>query len=101
VTHRHPGFWDNPEGFDPDRFLPAPMAWRPTCAYFPFGAGQRLCIGANLAMLEAQLILARISQRYRLDLLPGFAVRPKPGITLRPAAGLPMTLHPRQGPGTS
>jgi cytochrome P450 len=101
VTHRHPGFWDNPEGFDPDRFLPEPMASRPTCAYFPFGAGQRLCIGANLAVLEAQLILARISQRYRLDLVPGFAVRPKPGITLRPAGGLPMTLHPRQGPGTS
>lgn len=94
VTHRHPDFWDNPEGFDPDRFLPERLAGQPPLAYLPFGAGQRLCIGSNFAMLEALTILAVVVPCYRLDLVPGFPVEPKPGITLRPRHGLRMTLHP-------
>jgi cytochrome P450 len=94
VTHRHPEFWDNPEGFDPDRFLPERSAGQPSLAYLPFGAGQRLCIGSNFAMLEALTILAVVVPRYRLDLVPGHPVEPKPGITLRPRHGLLMTLHP-------
>jgi cytochrome P450 len=97
VTHRHPDFWDNPEGFDPDRFDSA-RAEPPPQAYIPFGAGQRLCIGQPLAMLEAQVILAMTAQRFRLDLVPGARAEPLPGITLRVRDGLPMTVHPAQAP---
>lgn len=89
VTHRHPRYWDNPEGFDPDRFLPGSA--HP--AYLPFGLGQRLCIGQNFAMMEAVLICAMVLRRFRLDLVPGFAVEPRPGITLRTRHGVLMTLH--------
>src|SRR5262249_24265887 len=97
LTHRHPDFWDDPEGFDPERFSPARSAGRPTYAYFPFGGGPRLCIVNGFAMMEAQLLLATIAQRAELDLLPGARVSPEPVVTLRPRGGLPMRVAQRAG----
>ena len=94
VTHRHPACWEEPERFDPDRFLPARAAGRPAFAYFPFGGGPRRCIGSAFATIEIQLILVQVAQRYRLGLLPGARVIPTGGLTLRPRAGLPMLLSP-------
>jgi cytochrome P450 len=94
VTHRHPDFWPNPEGFDPDRFGPEQSARRAPYSYIPFGGGQRLCIGNHFALMEAQVIVALVALTYRLDLLPGFPVEPLPGITLRTRRGLPMRLFP-------
>ena len=93
VIHRHPDFWINPEQFDPERFSPERTADRPRYAYVPFGAGPRLCIGNNFAMLEAQLVTAMVAQAYRLRLVPGHPVKPQPGITLRTRHGLLMTLQ--------
>lgn len=95
ATHRHPRYWDDPEVFDPDRFTPARSEGRPAFAYFPFGGGPRVCIGNAFAMMEAQLILTMISQRFRLELTPGARVTPERGITLRPAPTLPMLLRAR------
>ncbi|MEZ4300242.1 MAG: cytochrome P450 [Polyangiaceae bacterium] len=88
VTHRHPAFWVNPEGFDPERFLPERAAEIHRHAYFPFGAGPRICIGQGFAMIEAVLLLATLAQRFRLDLVPGHPVIPQPSITLRPRHGI-------------
>jgi cytochrome P450 len=93
ATHRHPAVWERPEEFDPERFTPERSAGRPHFAYFPFGGGPRLCIGSNFAMMEAQLILATVAQRYRLRLVPGLPVEPQFLVTLRPRYGMPMTLH--------
>jgi len=93
VTHRHPAFWENPEGFDPERFAPERSAGRPRFAYFPFGGGPRLCIGNSFALQEAQLILATIARQYQLDLVPGHPVALHPLITLRPRYGMPMTVR--------
>jgi cytochrome P450 len=92
VTHRHPAFWPNPEGFDPDRFAPEAEKQRPRYAYFPFGGGPRQCIGNNFAMMESQLILGTILPRFRPWLVPGHPVVPEPLITLRPRYGLQMGL---------
>jgi cytochrome P450 len=94
-THRHPAFWEEPEVFDPERFNPERSAGRPRFAYFPFGGGPRQCIGNSFAMMEAQLVLATVAQRYALRLVPGHAVEIQVLPTLRPRHGLPMTLHPR------
>jgi cytochrome P450 len=94
VTHRHPACWEEPERFDPDRFMPGRAAARPAFAYFPFGGGPRRCIGSAFATIEIQLILVQVAQRYRLGLLPGAHVIPAGGLTLRPHAGLPMLLSP-------
>ncbi|MCG8348137.1 MAG: cytochrome P450 [Chloroflexales bacterium] len=95
TMHRNPAYWDNPEGFDPERFTPEKQAARPRFAYFPFGGGPRICIGNNFALMESQLILAMISQRYRLHLVSGHPVAPQTMITLRPRYGILMTLHQR------
>ena len=94
-THRHPAFWEEPEVFDPERFTPERSAGRPHFAYFPFGGGPRQCIGNTFAMMEAQLVLATIAQRYSLRLVPGHSVVPQVLLTMRPRYGLPMTIHPR------
>jgi cytochrome P450 len=95
ATHRDPALWDNPEGFDPDRFDPRQEASRPRYAYFPFGGGPHLCIGAGFAMMEAQILLATLANRLRLDLLPGHPVEIEPLVTLRPRNGIRMTVRAR------
>jgi cytochrome P450 len=93
VTHRHPDFWENPEGFDPDRFTPERAAGLHRMAYFPFSGGPRKCIGNSFAMMQMPIVLAMVDQRFRLDLLPGEQVVPEPAISLRPRDPLLMTLE--------
>ncbi len=94
VTHRRADVWPNPEGFDPDRFLPGVGTDRPRFAYVPFGGGPHLCIGNSFALVEAQLILATVAQRYHLALVPGQEITVAPLVTLRPKHGMRMSLHP-------
>ena len=94
VTHRHPEFWDNPDTFEPERFTRGDEE-RPRFAYFPFGGGPRICIGNNFALMEAQLLLATLAQRYRFTLVPQRPVVPEATVTLRPKYGIQMTLHQR------
>ena len=82
VTHRLPDIWANPETFDADRFLPERIRERPRFAYYPFSAGPRQCVGAGLAMLEAQMIISMAAQKYRVTAPPGFAPGLKPRISL-------------------
>lgn len=95
TTHRHPEFWQRPEEFDPERFTPENIKGRPRFAYFPFGGGARVCIGQNLALLEAQLAIATIAQRYQVDLLPGQQIVPDPTFTLIPRGVVSATLKRR------
>jgi cytochrome P450 len=95
VLHRRPALWPDPDRFDPDRFTPEHEAARPKFAYIPFGGGPRGCIGNHFAMIEAQLIVASIAQRYRVELLPDQQIRPEPLITLRPAPGVRARLMKR------
>ena len=69
VMHRDPRCWPDPERFDPERWLRDP-AGRPRFAYFPFGAGNRVCIGESFAWNEAIVVLAALAQRWRLALDP-------------------------------
>lgn len=88
VMHHHPAYWENPEGFDPERFVEEEHKKRPRFAYFPFAAGPRMCIGWHFAMMELVTCVATIMQRVKLNLTPGFEVVPEPTITLRPADGV-------------
>lgn len=95
TTHRHPEFWERPEEFDPERFTPDKIKSRPKFSYFPFGGGARVCIGQNLALLEAQLAIATIAQRYQIDLLPGQNIVPDPTFTLIPKGVVAATITRR------
>jgi cytochrome P450 len=94
IMHHHPSLWPNPEVFDPERFTPENLEGRPRHAFMPFGAGPRLCIGDQFAIMEAQFILAMMTQRFRARLAPGARGEHKAVTTLRPKSGMPMFLDP-------
>jgi len=92
VLHHLPEVWGDPYAFRPERWEPSQARAIPPGAYFPFGAGPRMCIGMPFAQLEARLLLATILQRFTPELVPGWPVVPRPRITLRPKFGIQMTL---------
>jgi cytochrome P450 len=94
ATHHDPAFWPDPDRFDPDRFSPGRAADRPRGAYFPFGGGPRICLGASFAMMEAQLITAMMVQRFRPALIPGHRPAPIAASSLKTRDGMQMTLGP-------
>lgn len=99
AVHRDPRWWDAPERFDPDRFLPERSEGRPKFAYFPFSGGQRKCIGDHFAKMEAALILGTLVQRFDLRMDESHAVELDPGVTLRPKHGIKLFLTERRSAG--
>ena len=93
--HRDPTWFDDPDRFDPDRFLGQRREALPKYAYIPFGAGPRVCVGNNFALMEVKLVLATTAQRFALRLLPGQAIEKEALVTLRPRHGIRMRLEMR------
>ncbi len=77
-THRHPAFWAAPLEFDPDRFAPERAAGIHPLAHFPFGAGPRKCLGANLGPRVIELVTLMLLRRHALRFRPRFAGDPVP-----------------------
>lgn len=96
AVQRSPHYFDDPLMFNPERFSPENEKLIPRYAYFPFGGGPRVCIGNSFAMMEAQLILATIAQRFSLSLMPDQAVEIDPLVTMGPKHGLRMRVKVRQ-----
>lgn len=83
VLHRHRRLWDDPDAFDPGRFLPGRTA--PTrFSYLPFGAGPRVCIGAQFALSEAVLSLARLCAAFRIEPASDEPILPVAVVTTQP-----------------
>src|SRR5437868_9804700 len=95
ATHRDARFFDQPLEFKPERWTPEFEARLPKYAYFPFGAGPRVCIGASFAMMEMILVLATIGRQFRLELVPNHPVETYPAMSLRPKDGVKITIHAR------
>ena len=101
ITHRDGRWWRDPLAFTPGRWLGADGTFdeaapgQPRGAYFPFGMGRRVCVGESFAWTEAVLVLAALAREWAPALVPGTPVDVRPGVTLRPLHGLPMTLHRR------
>lgn len=92
--HRRADYFAAPEAFMPERMLSDAKKARPRHYYLPFGAGPRVCIGSHFALLEAQLCLATMVQRAKMQLLVTH-VEPEPLVTLRPKGGLPALVELR------
>jgi unspecific monooxygenase len=95
VLHRHRRLWRDPDGFDPARFLPGAEP-PPRFAYLPFGAGPRICVGAQFALTEATLVLARLLRTFRLRLAGPGTVIPRGLITTQPDRPVRFVLTPRR-----
>jgi cytochrome P450 len=96
VVHRHRLLWDNPDLFDPTRFLPGAARRVERYTFMPFGSGPRTCLGAAFAHQEVIIGLTLLLKNFELRLLPGQTVWPTQGITLRPRDPLLMTAKMRQ-----
>jgi cytochrome P450 len=88
IVHRHRRLWRDPLKFDPSRFAAEVKAARHRCAYMPFGAGPRTCVGGTFAMVEGKTMLATLLDRASFALPEGERPTPFARITLRPKEGL-------------
>lgn len=101
ALHRSPRWWESSLAFRPQRWIDSDGAFsedapgQPRGAWFPFGWGNRRCIGEQFAWTEATLVLATLAQRWAPRLVPGTDIDPMPAVTLRTRAGMPMSLHRR------
>ncbi len=94
VLHRHRRRWTNPDAFDPSRFLPDAEP-APRFTYLPFGSGPRVCVGAQFALAEATLVLARLIQAFDVEIADDQPVRPMAIVTTTPDRVVPFRLKPR------
>ncbi|MBK8725518.1 MAG: cytochrome P450 [Holophagaceae bacterium] len=94
VLHRHPEHWDDPERFDPARFL----GDEEHAAYLPFGMGPHTCLGMHFALAEAVAVLAVLLPRFRFAPVEPVPPRPIAGLTLRLPAGTRLRLEALEGP---
>lgn len=94
VVQRHRARWSDPDAFDPTRFAPgAPPPAR--YSYMPFGAGPRICVGAQFALTEATIALARLLRTFRMSFAGSGAVMPRAIVTTQPDRPVRFILTPR------
>ena len=100
LVHRDRRWWSEPDEFRPERWLvPGDSAARPRMAYFPFGAGTRICVGEHFAWMEGMVALATLAQRWRMRYESQRAPLLEPLVTLRPKGGLSLRLVARPDRG--
>ena len=97
IVQRDARWFPDAERFLPERFAPEARTGRPRFAYFPFGGGNRQCIGESFAWMEAMLVLATLAQRWRVELVEGQKIALQPKITLRPKNGIRVRMIARGG----
>ncbi|MDE2304175.1 MAG: cytochrome P450 [Gammaproteobacteria bacterium] len=88
LLHRHPGFWERPEEFLPERFLAADAVERHRFAYIPFSVGPRHCVGENLSMFEMLVHMYTMNRRFRFTPLDRGPIEFEAQINLRPRSKL-------------
>jgi cytochrome P450 len=88
LSHRRPQAWPEPMQFCPERFLDrSPTLY----TYFPFGGGDRRCIGMSFATLELKIVLAQVMRRLKVRPVPGYkACQVRRSLTFAPSEGLPI-----------
>jgi cytochrome P450 len=94
ALHRHDMWWERPNAFNPDNFSPAAVEEHDRFLYLPFGAGPRVCVGANFAMMQAHIILTTLLARFRFAPGPDRPPVPTMSMTVRPDNGVRLMIEP-------
>lgn len=95
LLHRRADLWPNTHAFQPERFRCPQQKDVIRQTYYPYGAGQRVCIGAAFANQEAILILATLVSRYQFEPVAGKAPQPVGHITIKPDRHITLRLRRR------
>ena len=98
-VQRHPGLWENPEQFDPERFAPGDTEKRRRMMVLPFSVGPRSCIGESFSRLEMQIHLIMVAKRLRLRYEQTKPLEIEAGINLRSKHDFIMTPELRVASG--
>jgi cytochrome P450 len=93
--HRHERLWENPDGFDPDRWQSDAARGSAREAYLPFSSGPRVCTGAGFAMAEGVVLLAALLRRHRFAADPARVPVPVAHLTVRARDGIHLTVGQR------
>lgn len=95
AIHRHPDFWEKPNEFYPEHFLPEAVKHRDKFAYLPFSLGQHRCIGEYFALMEIQMVLMRFYQKFKVELMSKDPMEFNPLVTLKPKRSIELNLNKR------
>ncbi len=88
LVHHDETYFHHPEEFIPSRWDEEKMRDLPRYAYFPFGGGNRMCIGEGFAWMEGVLVLATIASRFHLVMGKDFSTTVSPMFSLKPASNI-------------
>ena len=94
--HRNPEYWPQPDEFIPERFADKQNALMNTNAYYPFGAGPRMCIGFHFAIMEITIVLAHLLYHFDFELDETHNVEFEPLVTLKPKFGIKLKLKQKK-----
>lgn len=86
--HRHQDLWQHPAIFDPDHFSEERKCLHHKYQYLPFGAGPRICVGANFAMIQAEIILMTLLSKFQFTPTAHKHPHPTMQMTIRPEPGV-------------
>lgn len=78
AIHNSPDYWNEPEKFDPCRFMPGNKENIVPGSYCPFGLGPRHCLGMRFSLTESKLALAKTLMNFRIEPVPGTSYPPEP-----------------------
>jgi cytochrome P450 len=98
---RDPEVWDNPQAFQPERFVDNPFNYNSnTCEIVPFGGGRRICPGMQLSLLTMELALANLIYRFDWELPKGMKpedidMTETPSLSLKRKEELELVAKPR------
>jgi len=92
AIHRHPDFWEKPNEFYPEHFLPDAVKQRDKFAYMPFSLGQHRCIGEYFAIMEIQMVLMRVYKNFNIELTSQKPLEFIPLVTLKPKHAIQLRL---------
>ncbi len=96
VMHHDPRFYADPQEFRPERWSEIDKTSFPRFAFFPFGGGERVCIGEHFAWTEAMVALALTARKWQVLPINTQPARPQPSVTLRPRNGVNLLLEQRE-----
>lgn len=98
AANNNADLWPDPLTFNPDRFSEYNLTAAQKASFLPFGAGPRICIGKKLSMIEAQVIIIKMLQRYQIGLIDGYELDINRNVTSSARRPLRATLNPRPTP---